>query len=610
MSYNKLLNRQINKFLPEAVKQQPEIAEFLKAINDSYCAFERDKILSDRAFDITEEEYKCINTTLKKEVGKRNSSINSLKEAISLINGTSLEYESDDLLEISNYIRHQVNIAAKATEQLRKQEALLYTTQEIAHIGTWEFDMVQNKVEWTDEIFKIRGLDKETTIPSHELFIAGIHKDDREFVLKNLDDINTRNISFNIHYRIVKPNGDIRFINDISYSVADENGRIIKVTGTFQDVTEQKKIEQVIQSQKRFTDDILNNFPSDIAVFDKDHRYLFVNPRAIKNKELREWIIGKTDYDYSDFKGIGYEMANKRREIFNQTIANKGGIEFIDEHLVDEKIYYTLRKFYPYFEEGELKFVIGYGIDITNQKQVELRLEDALDTMKKVNAELEQFAFVASHDLQEPLRMVTNFLSLFEKRYTDVIDEKGKQYIGFAVDGAKRMRQIILDLLVFSRAGKVETKLEEINLDLLIQEVSNMLLKFLEESKGNIHCKGLPTVKSYRTPLIQIFQNLISNSLKYRKATIVPEIWIEAINLNTHWQFSIRDNGIGIDPQYFDKIFVIFQRLHNKDEYSGTGIGLSVVKKIIESMDGTIWVESEEGAGATFYFTLSKKYIL
>ncbi|MBC7522912.1 MAG: histidine kinase, partial [Flavobacterium sp.] len=225
------------------------------------------------------------------------------------------------------------------------------------------------------------------------------------------------------------------------------------------------------------------------------------------------------------------------------------------------------------------------------------------------NEELEQFAYVASHDLQEPLRMITGFLTQLEKRYDKILDEKGKQYIYFAVDGARRMRQIILDILELSRVGKNKNKLEELNLNDIITEIKILYGRQIEEKKAIINHTHLPTLLTFATPFKQIFQNLISNFLKYSNQEIAPIINISFKETASEWKFIIKDNGIGIDKEYFEKIFIIFQRLHNKDDYSGTGIGLAITKKIIENLGGKIWVESKLGAGSTFYFTIPKNSI-
>jgi light-regulated signal transduction histidine kinase (bacteriophytochrome) len=204
--------------------------------------------------------------------------------------------------------------------------------------------------------------------------------------------------------------------------------------------------------------------------------------------------------------------------------------------------------------------------------------------------------------------MVTSFLTQIELKYNPLLDETGKKFIHFAVDGAKRMRQIILDLLQFSRIGREEDKAEAVDLKALAEDVIILCSKQIEEAKAIINIGDLPTLHVPGSPLRQVFQNLISNSLKYcdHNKQEPLHITITAKEYQQYWEFSITDNGIGIDPMFFDKIFVIFQRLHNQKEYSGTGIGLAITKKIIENMGGKIWVQSEEGKGCTFYFTIQK----
>jgi light-regulated signal transduction histidine kinase (bacteriophytochrome) len=202
--------------------------------------------------------------------------------------------------------------------------------------------------------------------------------------------------------------------------------------------------------------------------------------------------------------------------------------------------------------------------------------------------------------------MVTSFLSQLEKKYSDIIDEKGKQYIYFAVDGAKRMRQIILDLLEFSRVGRFDGKMETVDTNKVMEEVVSLFRNQIDETGSVIHFKDMPAVRTFESPFRQVIQNLVSNALKYQKPDQKAVINISAEKKETHWQFAVSDNGIGIEPEYYDRVFAIFQRLHNKDEYSGTGIGLAIVKKIIEVMGGEIWIKSKPGEGSTFFFTLKE----
>jgi PAS domain S-box-containing protein len=263
-------------------------------------------------------------------------------------------------------------------------------------------------------------------------------------------------------------------------------------------------------------------------------------------------------------------------------------------------------------EQGKPYQYLAIRSDITERKNSETHLKELNESLRShareladSNAELEQFAYVASHDLQEPLRMVTGFLTQLEKKYQDVIDEKGKQYIFFAVDGSKRMRQIILDLLEYSRAGKTVSGLERVDLNKFMDEMRVLYRKQLD-SGAQIFNDELPEVICYKTSLWQVLQNLVGNALKYHKKDVAPVVTVSCSVANTHWQFCVEDNGIGIEPEYFDKIFIIFQRLHRKGEYSGTGIGLAIAKKLVENLGGKIWVDSAKNVGTKFYFTILK----
>ncbi len=226
--------------------------------------------------------------------------------------------------------------------------------------------------------------------------------------------------------------------------------------------------------------------------------------------------------------------------------------------------------------------------------------------LTRSNKELERFAYITSHDLQEPLRMISSYLQLVEKRYKDELDEDAKDFINFAVDGAKRMQILINDLLRYSRVGTKSIEFQPVNCEEILKNTLNNLEIAIEESGAKITYDYLPIVRGDKTQLSQLFQNLIGNSIKF-KGENFPEIHIKAEDENDFWRFSFQDNGIGIDPKYYDRIFQIFQRLHNRDKYPGTGIGLAICKKIIERHGGNIFVESESGKGTTFIFTLKKE---
>ena len=263
-------------------------------------------------------------------------------------------------------------------------------------------------------------------------------------------------------------------------------------------------------------------------------------------------------------------------------------------------------------DEGTYR-MIGAMQDITDLKENELAITDLNKNLKKQaddlavsNEELERFAYVTSHDLQEPLRMVTSFLQLLQKKYDSQLDETAQKYIHFAVDGAGRMKTLILDLLEFSRISSVKVPHTNIDLNDIVTKSLKALKQVIDESGAIINISILPHVCGNEFQLMQLFQNLISNAIKYRDGE-APEIKIGYTESANHWQFYVKDNGIGIDEKFFEKIFIIFQRLHNKNEFNGTGIGLAICKKIAEMHGGKIWLKSSKNNGSTFYFTIDKK---
>jgi signal transduction histidine kinase len=231
------------------------------------------------------------------------------------------------------------------------------------------------------------------------------------------------------------------------------------------------------------------------------------------------------------------------------------------------------------------------------------QLDDQARDLARSNAELEQFAYVASHDLQEPLRKVASFCQLLEQRYKGQLDERADQYIEFAVDGAKRMQQLINDLLAFSRVGRVGDTPQPVDLGETARRALANLDATVVDSRAQVDIGPLPTVRGESSLLTALFQNLISNALKFHGED-APEIRIGAEHDGTEWLFTCTDNGIGIDPEYAERVFVIFQRLHAKDEYAGTGIGLAMCRKIVEHHGGRIWLDPDAGSGTTFRFTL------
>lgn len=243
-------------------------------------------------------------------------------------------------------------------------------------------------------------------------------------------------------------------------------------------------------------------------------------------------------------------------------------------------------------------------VDLTDRVKAEKAKDYALEEVKRSNKELEQFAYVASHDLQEPLRMVSSYTQLLAEKYRDSLDEKAHKYIRYAVDGAIRMQKLINDLLAYSRISTKGEKLSKIDLHSALGEALINLSKTIQESQAIITNDDLPFALGDKTQIIQLFQNLIANGVKFNKPNLSPHIHISSQTSKNTVQISVKDNGIGIDKKYHSQVFEIFQRLHTRSEYAGTGIGLALCQRIVLRHGGKIWVESTEGGGAVFNFTL------
>ncbi|MDZ7755435.1 PAS domain S-box protein [Rhodohalobacter sp.] len=366
---------------------------------------------------------------------------------------------------------------------------------------------------------------------------------------------------------------------------------------------ENEDAEEALQQSFEEKNTILESIGDAFFAVDHEWTVTYWNHKAEEVLLMpREKIVGENLWEL-------YEDATSL-EFYTQY--HKAVSEKVDVHF--EEYYPTLEK---WFEVSAYPSRLGLSVffkDVTERKLASERmkelnraLEHQTQELAASNAELEQFAFVASHDLQEPLRMITSFLAQLERKYGDELDDKAQKYIHFATDGAKRMRQIILDLLDYSRVGRIDTEKTVVNIDEVLNDVLILNRKLIEEKEASVTWDEMPEIYAARAPIQQLFQNLVNNSLNYQKPGNKPVVKISAEDEGSYWKFSVQDNGIGINPEYTDKIFNIFQRLHGKEEYSGTGVGLAICKKIVGDHGGKIGVDSDEGEGSVLLFYNSKK---
>ena len=365
---------------------------------------------------------------------------------------------------------------------------------------------------------------------------------------------------------------------------------------------ERQRMEAALRDSEALYHSLVDTLPINVLRKDLAGKVTFGNKLYCETlgRPLQD-LLHKTDFDL-----FPRELAEKYVADDRKVIETRRVFEDIEQHRKPDgtQLYVHVLKA-PVFDAQQE--VVGTQVifwDETARKQAEDALRQTAEALARSNRELEQFAYVASHDLQEPLRMVASYTQLLARRYTDQLDTTAHDYVRFAVEGARRMQELINDLLTYSRVGTQGKPFASTDCGQVLADTLANLKLVVEERRAVITHDRLPTLSADRGQLAQVFQNLISNALKFC-GTRPPRIHVGAECRDGEWCFRVTDNGIGIEPKYFDRIFLIFQRLHTRDEYPGTGIGLALCKKIVERHGGRIWVESETGKGSTFCFTLA-----
>lgn len=429
----------------------------------------------------------------------------------------------------------------------------------------------------------------------------GVHPDDLERCIKIYSDAFDRRESFSMEYRLRRFDGEYRWIIDQGTPRYDTKGEFTGYIGHCIDFTERKLAEELFRKTTTKFKALFETMTEGVALHEMiydgekavDYMILEINPAyelhtglsidSVCGKRASELYGTGTPPYFEEFAGVAFSRKPFSFETFFPPL---------DRH-------FRISVFSP--EKGFFATVFE---DITDRKKTVEQLEKVAGDLKRSNIELEQFAYIASHDLQEPLRMISSYTQLLEKRYKDKLDQDANDFIGFAVDGANRMQKMIQSFLIYSRTSRDNSPLHSVNCSEVMEYVRMNLMMSIRETGTIIQCDPLPTVVGHAELLQQLFQNLIGNAIKFRNGRS-PVISVRVRDEEDHWTFSVEDNGIGIDPEYYEKIFIIFQRLHSQSEYPGTGIGLSICKNIVERHNGTIWVESTPGKGTTFYFTIS-----
>ena len=660
-----------------------------------------------------------------------------------------------------------------AEARLRDTQARLTLALEAGRLGTWEWSMVTNRVSWSPMLESIHGIPVGSFDGTYETYQSYLHPEDRDQVLATIARTVETRSDHHLEHRIVRPDGEVRWIEASGQLVVDATGRPVRLLGVCHDVTDRRQSEAAArrlaaeeaarksaEAAKEELRQILDSVTDPFVILDPQWGISYINRDAatligIPAEELRGqnlWekfpaAVGSVYYqNYHRARNEGVAVlfeeyipelkrwfevqavptSDGRLAVYSRDVTARKNVELIRAqdarhsalradvstalgrsgdlrqllqgsceamvnqlHVAFARVWtvstdgkmlelqasaglYThidgpharvpVGKFkigliaeeqrphhtndvahdprvgdrawaaaqnliafagYPLMVEGRCVGVvamfaqekisdstlsavstiadaIAQGIQ---RKRAEEALEDRARELARSNAELERFAYIASHDLQEPLRMVGSYTQLLGRRYAGKLDKDADEFISFAVDGVTRMQTLINDLLSFSRVGTKGGQMTPVRLEASLTAALANLGASIKETQAQITHDPLPTVMASQGQMVQLFQNLIGNAIKFHSGD-APRVHIGVEPVGDDWQLSVRDNGIGIDPEFFNRLFVVFQRLHNRSEYPGNGIGLAICKKIVERHDGRIWIESALGQGTTFFFTL------
>ena len=525
--------------------------------------------------------------------------------------------------QLRNFNKDLEQKVDERTKELQRSKILLDETGRLAKVGGWEIDLKANTLYWSETTYKIHEIEPDF-VPNLETAINFYTPEAVPVISGCVERAMKNGESFDEELELITAKKNRIWVRAVGKAYR-EKGKIVKIGGMFQDINERKLAEieslrksEQLQSLSNELENIIDSIPGLVFYKDTKNRYIRVNKYICDaHKMSKKQLEGLSLNDL-----YPREQAQAYYEDDLQVIRSRQSKINIDEPWGDRWV--STSKI-PYLNEtGEVIGVIGVSMDVTERKLAEeelkkhrdhleelvnertMELDNAIIGLKRSNQELEQFAYVASHDLQEPLRMVSSYTQLLERRYKDQLDQDARDFIFFAVDGANRMQHLINDLLDYSRVTTRGKPFAKLDLSTVLGHAIANLQKKIQETGAMIVNDDLPFVYGDEVQLVRVFQNLLDNAMKFR-GTDPPRINVSAKTLDEKIQISITDNGIGIDKIYSDRVFTIFQRLHTKVEYPGTGIGLAICKRTIERHGGKIWFESEPGKGTTFYFTLNFK---
>jgi PAS domain S-box-containing protein len=525
------------------------------------------------------------------------------------------------------FIAQDITEEVETGNQFKRIDELFNDTQELLKFGVWEWSVADNRITWSNGLYRILGYDpkseKDNLHITPEFYLQHVIDADREKVLYNRKD-HLIHHEYDLYYKIHDRNGRVKDVREKAKVIRNDKDELLRVIGSTIDITEQSKLYRDLAAYKAMKQE--NEQFLDYGTWEYDartgnyfwsdgmYRLYGYHPETDKNKV----VVNEALYQ----KHMDEEHFEKSKSFTDAVIAQKEKPEnFVSEYQIKtndgslKQIETSGKLFYD--NEGKWLKTIGTSRDITRLRLYQSSLEEKIKDLDRSNKELEEFAYVASHDMNEPLRKITTFIERLETKYKSELGTDGKLYLTRISASVENMRHLIDTLLEFSRTARSNQPFLQVDLNKILKDVQTDLELKIEETGTTINVEVLPVIEAIPSQMKQLFDNLLNNSIKFRKPNVHPVINIRCLRLsrrqkeqhhldtgNTWFKIDFTDNGIGFEPEFNARIFQIFQRLHGKTEYPGSGIGLAICKKIIDQHKGLIYATGESDNGATFTIIL------
>ena len=522
-------------------------------------------------------------------------------------------FENDNLVGLRGLFM-DIDERKRASQELDKANEKLQLSVEAGQLAIWIWDMKTNQLEWNDQAYEVFGVPKDFE-PTFEKFSSMIHPDDLNYVVEATQRTIETDEKLDIQFRFNKGDGKEIILSGRGDVVRDEDGNPVQMIGINMDVTERNEMVENLKRQESQLRSFVEQAPAAVAMFDTEMNYVTVSNKWYEHNRIEgEDIIGRSHYEVLPQVAKRKDWVKIHKRVLSGEELSNDRDQFVRKDGSEIWISWTGIPWYN--REMKIGGIILYVTDISKDVEYTEKLESEIkerteqirqqtENLEIVNKELEAFSYSISHDLRAPLRSINGFTDILLEDYSDQLDDEGKRLMGIVKESAVNMGQLIDDILKFSRLGKKKIQKSQIDMKKLFESVCENELKVYNEEKIELSISELPEAKGDVTLLQQVVVNLVSNALKYssNEDKSIVNIGYEVSDTNKTIYY-IKDNGVGFNMEYKDKLFGVFQRLHTKSEFEGTGVGLAIVKRIINRHGGRIWAESEVGIGSTFFFSL------